>query len=50
MISRYQIENGIGGTDSFAIIGLQNRLPITKQLSLELGLNIVSICGIRRQL
>jgi len=38
MISRYQIENGIDGTDSFAIIGLQNRLPLTKQLSLELGL------------
>ncbi len=34
---RYQLENGINGTDSFAVIGLQNRLPITKALSLELG-------------
>src|SRR5436190_6525031 len=34
---RYQLENGINGTDSFAVLGLQNRLPITKQLSLELG-------------
>jgi uncharacterized repeat protein (TIGR01451 family) len=37
MTSRYQIENGINGTDSFAVIGLQNRLPISKELSLELG-------------
>ncbi len=37
MIGRYQLENGINGTDSFAVIGLQNRLPLTKQLSLELG-------------
>jgi uncharacterized repeat protein (TIGR01451 family) len=35
--SRYQIENGINGTDSFAVIGLSNRLPISKQLSLDLG-------------
>jgi hypothetical protein len=35
--SRYQIENGINGTDSFAVIGLVNRLPINKTLSLELG-------------
>jgi uncharacterized repeat protein (TIGR01451 family) len=34
---RYQLENGISGTDSFAVIGLQNRLPVSKQLSLELG-------------
>lgn len=33
----YQLENGINGTDSFAVIGLQNRLPVSKQLSLELG-------------
>jgi len=37
LVSRYQLENGINGTDSFAVIGLQNRLPLTKQLSLELG-------------
>ena len=37
MIGRYQLENGINGTDSFAVIGLQNRLPLTKQLSFEFG-------------
>jgi uncharacterized repeat protein (TIGR01451 family) len=37
MTGRYQIENGINGTDSFAVIGLQDRLPVTKKLSLELG-------------
>lgn len=35
--SRYQIENGINGSDSFAVTGLQNRLPLTKELSLEMG-------------
>jgi len=34
---RYQLENGANGSDTFAVIGLQNRLPINKQLSLELG-------------
>jgi uncharacterized repeat protein (TIGR01451 family) len=34
---RYQLENGASGADSFAVIGLQNRLPISKELSLELG-------------
>ena len=37
MTGRYQFENGINGTDSFAVIGLQNRLPINKKLSLDLG-------------
>jgi uncharacterized repeat protein (TIGR01451 family) len=37
MVGRYQLENGINGTDSFAVIGLQNRLPLSKKLSLELG-------------
>ncbi|MGZ5483431.1 MAG: DUF7927 domain-containing protein, partial [Pyrinomonadaceae bacterium] len=37
MVGRYQLENGISGTDSFAVIGLQNRLPLTKEFSLELG-------------
>src|SRR5205823_12553192 len=37
MTGRYQLENGINGTDSFAVIGLQDRLPLTKQLSVELG-------------
>ena len=34
---RYQLENGINGTDSYAIIGLQNRIPVTDVLSLEVG-------------
>jgi uncharacterized repeat protein (TIGR01451 family) len=38
MTGRYQLENGINGTDSFAVIGLQNRLPLNKELSLEFGL------------
>jgi uncharacterized repeat protein (TIGR01451 family) len=37
MTGRYQLENGINGTDSFAVLGLQNRFPINKQLSVELG-------------
>ncbi|HYR74604.1 MAG TPA: hypothetical protein VEM96_02065 [Pyrinomonadaceae bacterium] len=37
MTGRYQLENGINGTDSFAVIGLQDRLPVTKKISLELG-------------
>ena len=32
---RYQLENGANGTDSFAVIGLQNRLPVNKQLAIE---------------
>jgi uncharacterized repeat protein (TIGR01451 family) len=35
--SRYQLENGINGTDSFAVIGLSNRLSLNKELSLDLG-------------
>ncbi len=34
---RYQLENGANGTDSFAVIGLQNRLPITKALAFDLS-------------
>lgn len=37
MSGRYQLENGINGTDSFAFVGLQNRLPIHKKVSLDLG-------------
>jgi hypothetical protein len=37
MVGRYQLENGINGTDSFAVIGLQNRLPLTKEFSVDLG-------------
>ncbi|MET0645465.1 MAG: SdrD B-like domain-containing protein [Pyrinomonadaceae bacterium] len=35
--TRYQLENGINGTDSFAVIGLSNRLPVNKELALDLG-------------
>jgi uncharacterized repeat protein (TIGR01451 family) len=35
--TRYQLENGINGTDSFAVMGLQHSLPINKQLSFEVG-------------
>ncbi|HEY0657613.1 MAG TPA: hypothetical protein VGD05_04020, partial [Pyrinomonadaceae bacterium] len=34
---RYQLENGINGTDSFAVIGLQNRWKVTKDFALEGG-------------
>jgi uncharacterized repeat protein (TIGR01451 family) len=37
VVSRYQIENGINGTDSFAVLGLQNRLPVDKHFALDLG-------------
>ncbi len=37
MSGRYQLESGVNGTDSFSIIGLQNRLPITEKVSLEIG-------------
>jgi uncharacterized repeat protein (TIGR01451 family) len=37
LTSRYQIDNGANTTDSFAVVGLINRLPVNKQLSLELG-------------
>lgn len=35
--SRYQLENGINSSDSFALIGLSNRLPVKKNLSVEFG-------------
>ena len=37
LTSRYQLENGVNGTDSFAVIGLQHSLPINKELSAEVG-------------
>ena len=37
LTSRYQLENGVNGSDSFAVIGLQNRFGLTKELSLDLG-------------
>ena len=35
--SRYLIEDGVNGTDSFAVIGLVNRLPISRHFSIDLG-------------
>jgi uncharacterized repeat protein (TIGR01451 family) len=37
LVGRYQLENGANGADSFAVFGMQNRLPITKGLSLDFG-------------
>ncbi|HQU82246.1 MAG TPA: SdrD B-like domain-containing protein [Pyrinomonadaceae bacterium] len=34
---RYQLENGINGTDSFAVVGLQNRWNLNKEFGLEAG-------------
>ncbi len=34
---RYQLENGVNGTDSFAVIGLQNRWALTKTVAVEAG-------------
>ncbi|HEY0407068.1 MAG TPA: SdrD B-like domain-containing protein [Pyrinomonadaceae bacterium] len=34
---RYQLENGATGTDSFAVVGLQNRIPVSDTLALEVG-------------
>ena len=36
--SKYLVENGINGTDTFAVIGLINRIPVQQHLSLDLGL------------
>ncbi|HEX8179803.1 MAG TPA: SdrD B-like domain-containing protein [Pyrinomonadaceae bacterium] len=37
LTGRYQLENGANGTDSFAVIGLQNRLPVNKRLAFDLS-------------
>ena len=37
MSGRYQINNGINGTDSFAVVGLMNRFPLSKIFSLDAG-------------
>lgn len=37
LVGRYQLENGVDGADSFAVFGMQNRLPITKGLALDFG-------------
>jgi uncharacterized repeat protein (TIGR01451 family) len=36
--SSYLIQNGINGTDSYALVGLMNRLPVTTHFNIELGL------------
>jgi uncharacterized repeat protein (TIGR01451 family) len=38
VVGRYQLENGASGADTFAVFGLQNRLPVMKGFSLEFGL------------
>ncbi len=35
--SRYQIENGINGADSFAVLGVVTRVPINKQFAADFG-------------
>ena len=37
MQGRYLVENGINGTDSFAVIGLVNRIPLSEHFKLDLG-------------
>lgn len=37
LVGRYQLENGVNSRDSFAVIGLNNRLPLNKQLALDFG-------------
>jgi uncharacterized repeat protein (TIGR01451 family)/fimbrial isopeptide formation D2 family protein len=34
---RYQVENGINGTDGFAVVGLQNRWALNSAFSVEAG-------------
>ncbi len=36
--SKYLVENGINGTDTFAVIGLVNRIPVQEHFSLDLGM------------
>jgi hypothetical protein len=37
LTSRYQIENGINGTDSFAVLGVVTRIPVSTHFSTDLG-------------
>lgn len=37
VVGRYQLENGVNARDSFAVVGLNNRLPLKKTLALEFG-------------
>ncbi len=38
LTSRYQIENGINGTDSFAVLGVVTRIPISQHFASDLGM------------
>jgi uncharacterized repeat protein (TIGR01451 family) len=35
LTSRYQVDNGMAGTDSFAVVGLGTRLPVSEELSVD---------------
>lgn len=37
LVGRYQLENGVNSRDSFAVIGLNNRLPLNKKVALDFG-------------
>lgn len=37
LVGRYQLENGIDSQDSFAVIGLNHRLPFKKKFAFDLG-------------
>jgi len=38
LTSRYQIENGMNGTDSFAVFGVVTRIPISQHFATDLGM------------
>ncbi len=37
LTGRYQLENGLNSKESFAVIGVNNRLPINKQFAIDFG-------------
>lgn len=37
LVGRYQLENGIDSSDSFAIVGLNHRLPLKKTFAFDFG-------------
>jgi hypothetical protein len=36
--ARYEIDNGINGTDAFAVLGVVNRLPVDEKTSIDFGM------------
>ena len=36
--SGYLLENGINGTDSYAVVGLVNRIPVQEHFNIDLGM------------